>query len=186
MRRSDNVAIYTTAEQDARDLLAAVMKQHHPEFVEVGVRVNVLMATRARDEKTGEPKGESALRHHGWPAQALIKINGHRDRVAGKADADLYLDAERWDELTQRQRQALLHHELLHLEIQSDEDGNVVLDDCNRPKLRIRPHDYQMGGFYQVAEDYGADAPEVLTLADVNRKYVQLNLFDLVSEPVPA
>lgn len=157
------------------------MKQHHPELVELEVRITVLFANAPVDEKTGEVKGH-ALRHHGWPAQAVIKVNSHKDRVAGKADADLSLDEENWQRLTDRQREALLHHELLHLEVKSDDEGHAQTDDCGRPKLKIRPHDWEVGGFHQVAENYREDSPEAIALASLAKDWIRLDLFDLLTE----
>ncbi len=110
-------------------------------------------------------------------------MNSHLDRVAGKADADLKIDEENWNGLTDRQREALLHHELLHLEVKSDEEGHVQTDDCGRPKLKIRPHDWEAGGFNQVAEAYREDSPEAIALAGLAKEWVRLDLFDLLGEP---
>ena len=180
------MAIYRTADRNVTDLLRQVMNQHHPELLEYEVRITVLMANVATDPKTGEPKAPHALTHNGWPAQAIVKVNSHVDRVAGKADADLKIDEENWNGLTDRQREALLHHELLHLEVRCDEEGGVQTDDSGRPKLKIRPHDYDCSGFHQVAQTYREDAPEARALASLAKEWKRLDLFELLGEPETA
>ena len=56
---------------------------------------------------------------------------------------------------------AVLDHELSHLELVTDGYGNVKHDDLERPRLRIALHDWQFGWFDAVARRHGSDATEV-------------------------
>ncbi len=85
------------------------------------------------------------------------------DRAEGKADATVTVDGNRYDEWPLARLDAILDHELTHLEL-SLKDGAVQCDDLGRPKLRMRKHDQQYGWFNEVAERHGEDAVEVLQL----------------------
>jgi hypothetical protein len=79
--------------------------------------------------------------------------------VAGLADAEITLDADRWKELGRGKRIGLIDHELTHIELVYDDDG-LALDDNERPKLKLRKHDYEFGWFNEVVERHGNDSLE--------------------------
>lgn len=91
---------------------------------------------------------------------AFIKINSLKLRIKGMKDAEITLDKSVWDNLNDQARVALIDHELTHLQIATDKEGNVKYDDANRPKLKMRRHDYQMGWFREVALRHGEYSPE--------------------------
>ena len=87
-------------------------------------------------------------------------------------------------------------HELMHLDpvvegtttetVPSEEDPNLFrkvertffkTDDAGRPRLKIRLHDWQLGGFAAVAERHGEHAPEVVEARKLAERFGQL-LFD--------
>ncbi|TXH55560.1 MAG: hypothetical protein E6Q97_08545 [Desulfurellales bacterium] len=166
------MATFRTAEKEWVDLLAEVMKQHHPDLVEAGVTVGLLFAHAPRNDATGEPQGP-ALKHNGYPALAVVKINSQRDRVEGKPDATITLDGDRWPDESRESRVALLDHELAHLVLVRDEDGGIKTDDCFRPRLKCREHDFQLGGFWDVVERHGKDAVESRAYQDLHRGFSQ-------------
>src|SRR5690606_5222802 len=99
---------------------------------------------------------------NGYPAAAMVKINSYRDRVEGKADATIFIDADEWEGLDDPRREALIDHELQHLEVKRDPDtGAPLSDDAGRPKLKIRKHDHQYGWFDVIAERHGDASYEV-------------------------
>lgn len=80
----------------------------------------------------------------------------------GVADATIVICRPTWVTLSQRQRDALIDHELTHLERATDkEDGTFQVDAVNRPKLKMRRHDHQFGWFDEVAQRHGEASPEV-------------------------
>jgi hypothetical protein len=111
------------------------------------------------------------LKHHGYPALAVIKINSYQDRVEGKADCTVKIDGKEWGEWNPTKREAVLHHEFLHLEVVMDKSkdkktGEVTVhgpksDDIGRPKLKIRLHDFEVGIFKETAEKYRGDSGDV-------------------------
>ena len=108
---------------------------------------------------------------------ATIKINSYRDRVEGKADVTITIDGHHWDELSDAELAAVLDHELTHLELVIEEDGSVSRDDIDRPKLRMRKHDFQIGGFNEVAKRHKADSLEVQAVAKVGKGFVEQGVF---------
>jgi Putative phage metallopeptidase len=116
----------------------------------------------------------SSLVVGGYPAAAMVKITPLRDRALGVADAVIVVDARWWaDHPDELERRALIDHELTHLEVCSDPAGRVTIDgdgelvgkpvsdDRGRPKLRIRKHDFVIGGFIEVARRHKQRAVEV-------------------------
>jgi hypothetical protein len=56
----------------------------------------------------------------------------------------------------------VIDHELRHLMLaKNKKTGQIQLDDEGRPKLRIRPHDFEFGWFARTAELYGEESYEV-------------------------
>ena len=133
------MATYRKADPDAFAVIEELMAANHPELDEVKVRVGALFAYAPTDEETGEPKAP-AIKKYGMPTVATVRVVSQKDRVAGLPDAQILLDGEAWEhEWTDERKRAVIDRELLHLEVSRDEDGVVKLDDCNRPRLKLRP-----------------------------------------------
>lgn len=150
--------------------LAAMRDRFHAPLTEAGVAIDVLLVHAARDQND-EPKG-SALDHNGYPAAAVVKILSLEQRVAGRGDAEMVIDGDKWDEWSDAELDSLLDHELEHLELVIDKDGAVVRDDADRPKLKMRRHDWQHGGFYSIAKRHKEDAFEVQAVTAVAKEFV--------------
>ncbi len=160
---------------DLTALLDDVLSTHHQRLANHGVRIGLRMAFAAED-KDGNPKG-AALMHHGYPALALVRIVSHKDRVAGLPDAIIDVDGDRWPEQSDEEKIATLDHELTHLVPILARGGAVKLDDCHRPRLKMRKHDWQLGGFAEVVERHGVNAIEAQEFEKVSRKFRQMELF---------
>lgn len=140
----------------APDADACIEKIHaaHHEDLE-GVTVTALFVF---DTETTLP----CLKHQGYPAGAVVRITPVKDRALGIADATIVIDRAGWLALSQRQRDALIDHELTHLTRKIDkETGEMVVDVLERPKLAMRRHDWQYGWFDEVAQRHGEASPEV-------------------------
>ncbi len=142
--------------------LGQMMAAHHQPLSEADVTVDVLLVRNVDAE--GECI-DPALAHHGYPAAAVVKINSLSDRVEGKADATIKVDGNRWDEWPDARLDAILDHELTHLELKLKE-GVLQRDDVGRPMLRMRKHDQSYGWFNEIAERHGEDAVEVVQLKE--------------------
>lgn len=156
---------YELAPDDLVQTVKKVAKKYHPEIAK-HVEITVMLATN-----TNGP----ALMHNGYQAAAIIRRTTEKDRVAGLADAVLIIDGNRLDEWTAETVDALIDHELQHLEIVY-KDGEIARDNCGRPKLKLRKHDAQIGVFYSVIERHGPDALDtkiVAKLAEDTKQWVQ-------------
>ena len=184
------MATLSTAPAEVHELIGEVIREHHPDLAQAGVTVGALMAWA----KSGDP-----VKLHGYPCAATVKKNSVRDRLEGKPDATITIDSDHWDGLDDRQRAALIDHELTHLVPvligtieHKDSEGNVVerepvwkTDDAGRPVLQMRLHDWQLGGFRAVAERHGSAAPEVREWQRANERFRQ-SVFAWSDDTVPA
>lgn len=145
---------YLSATPEVGAMVREVMEAHHPRLIEAGVTVSAWMAL-------------GGLKHQGYAAAGIIKKNGVLDRMEGKADATMKLCAEQWEELDDASRRALIDHELTHLDpviesyvTEGPEKGQPIYetDGAGRPVLKIRLHDWQLGGFAEVVERHGEAA----------------------------
>lgn len=162
-----------TAREESRvyERMIHVRDQYHPALRDAGVTVELVGVSASRD-KNDEAAGP-ALKHHGYPARAIIKIRGLEDRAAGSDDARILFDADAEPEWSGAELDALLDHELAHLELVTDKDGGLVHDDVGRPKLRMRVHDFEIGGFHHIAKRHGPNAGETQQVAAVGSEAVR-------------
>lgn len=158
---------YSPAPTDLLSTLTDLRRRYHADLDRAGVTIRVLMAAN--------PDGD-ALRHHGYPALALVKINNLRDRAAGLDDATMLVDAGWWKDASDEEREAVLDHELTRIEVKKDDGGNPVLDDCERPKLGKRPCDFFFSGFTTIAKRYGAASQEHRAAQQVQEHWLQPTL----------
>jgi hypothetical protein len=149
---------YVRGHSEIEPYVTKMLERYHPQLRDAKVTFTYLFAHAAVD-KNGDPKGP-AVRFGGYAALAVIKIIGLKERADTRADAELTIDGDRWPELSEAGRYALVDHELEHLELKHDKDGNVQRDDLNRPKLVIRKHDHQFGWFDAIVRRHGKDAIE--------------------------
>lgn len=161
---------YDKPPKDAPSMVKELIKTVHTELAEAEVKVAVLSVLPSG---SSDKKQTPAIKHQGYPAIALIKINSVRDRAEGKADATILVDAKKWEEMTETQRRAVIDHELTHLQVVRDDQGHVESDDQGRPKLKMRLHDWQIGGFAEVANRNKAAAPEVMQAKAFNEEFMQ-------------
>jgi hypothetical protein len=171
---------YTHADDDTMRMLKEVADEYHAVLGEEGVTVSILMAHAAIGDD-GDPKGP-ALKHHGVPAFATIRRTTLKQRVAGMADAEMTIDGDRWPHMPVAQRRAIIDHELTHLDLVIKEDG-LERDDHGRPKLRLRPHDVEVGWFYEVAERHGDDSQERQQARAIAMDQHGQVLFSFVEQP---
>lgn len=145
---------YSVASEDVDRLIEQVRSEYYSPDLD-GVTIAALFVY---DLEATEP----VLMHGGYPAQAVCRITPVRDRALGVADAVIVIDRSNWLSLNVRERIALLDHEIHHLERVVDEDTELPkCDAVDRPKLRIRKHDRQLGWFDVIAQRHGDASAEV-------------------------
>ncbi len=55
-----------------------------------------------------------------------------------------------------------------------DKDGKLKRDDAGRPRIKLRKHDFELGGFFDVVERHKTSAPESQSYIDLHRKMSQM------------
>lgn len=169
--------IYEQApEAEVGAMVARVMAEHHKHLHELGVTIETLFARKYNKDE--EP--EAAIVIRGQVCGAKISISSLQDRVRGIADAKLIIDAEYgWERLAPSRREAMIDHELCHLQLAVDKDGNPKVDDHGRPKLKVRHHTFEISGFPEVMERHGEAAIEVHMIKVFAEEWGQYCLFPL-------
>ena len=76
-----------------------------------------------------------------------------------------------WKEMSKSQRLRLIWHELNHLQVQYDEDGNLMTDAEGRVKIWLQKHDLVVRSFKDEIEKFGLDAGTAPTAKYLGRAY---------------
>jgi hypothetical protein len=148
--------VYTVADKALVKLIGDTMKKHHAPLVDAGVTVSALLVSEG-------------LKHHGYPAAAVVKVNNLKDRVEGKADCTIVFDGDTLPNWPEGKTAAVVDHELQHVEVVLDDRGKVETDDIGRPKLKLRLHDFEVGGFTAIIERHKEAALEAQQINDATQ-----------------
>lgn len=132
--------------------------ESHAPLLAAKVKIDFVFALAAVDA-AGNQRG-SALMLHGQPCGGIARIIKYKDRVMGRGDVEVSLDGDWWALATAPEQRALLDHELHHFEVRM-EGKTVVTDDCGRPVVKMRKHDYDFGWFEVIAARHGEASFEV-------------------------
>ncbi len=110
-----------------------------------------------------------AVKHGGYPAAGKIRPCSLKDRLTKGYDAELLIDENKWNDMSQKRQLAFLDHESSHLALiprkkKKDDDEDALpykLDDLGRPKLKSVDGDANVGDmFLHVIARHGYDAIE--------------------------
>lgn len=153
--------IYENAPAECRQICDRMIERYHGPLKGAGVTIDLLFALPRTDSDGEVPVDAVALKLHGYPVAAMVKVNSYKLRVQGHADAEIIIDGDRWPTWSADEKESLIDHELEHLELKSDGHGNLVRDDLDRPKLRMRLHDHEFGWFDSIARRHGKASFEV-------------------------
>lgn len=147
--------LYQEAQQEMLDRLIAIVGKSHEPLEKNNVTIGVLLVREEGD------KPQPCLKLHGHPAIAIVSLTPIKHRAKGAPDALIEIDGVCWDDLCETEQDAVLDHELTHLELVLADGGSPKRDGCGRPKLRIRLHDHEYGWFHQIALRHGPASQEV-------------------------
>ncbi len=141
---------------DPRPIIARLVDQAE-EFADLRTGEPVIMVLFRLEQKRkggkvilGEmclPQWQGRLAAVAW--WMLVKISG-----GSPPDYILLLDNDWWSEASDREREALIHHELMHCMIGLDKEGDQRFDDEGNPVWDIRAHDLEE--FNATVRRYGA------------------------------
>jgi hypothetical protein len=166
---------YEKCDDEVEDLIQKVLGNWHKDRlflkrldeIDIGA-IFYLAKTDAEGKVIGPP-----LKLHGYACAATIKVNSLKHRAQGLADATICIDGESWKTSSNERRISLIDHELEHLERVVKNDAPAD-DDLGRPLLRVKLHDWQLGGFRVIAERHREAAWEVEMAQDFATEYGQL------------
>lgn len=148
---------YDAAPAASHERIAQLLEKYHGPLRDAGVKIDVLFALPTVN-KNGDDVGH-AVSHGGYRCAAKVRVIGLKDRAKGMGDAEIIVDGRQWDEWDDGERDAVLDHELEHLELVRKK-GVVKQDDLGRPKLRCIKHDHQYGWFDAIVRRHGVKSPE--------------------------
>lgn len=168
-------ATYAEVDEATRDLVHEVMEAHHEPLCVEGVKLDLVFAYAPVDEETGIKVGD-ALKHRGVRALAIARVVKLKDRAKGMGDGEIEIDGDDWQEYSRAERIALIDHELHHFVLDRDRKDEVKRDDLGRPRLKIRQHDFDIGGFYEVVARNPTHAFEGRAVIRVAGEMTQLEL----------
>lgn len=172
---------YTSAGLDTARRAKRLLKKkaYHESLVKARVRIDIIFAESVDGE-------EAPVKANGYPALAAASSVPAKYRGAVKGDGRIVIDKEAWGELTEKQRDALLDHELYHFEAVINE-GEIATDGNDRPRLRLRKHDVQLGFFSTIAREHGEHSQEVIQARALveHARDVFLPGFDVLAKPLP-
>jgi hypothetical protein len=141
--------IYSAAPSGVAERVAHLIKLFHPDLKDAGVKIDLLSVS------DDDLECEDALKVRGYPAYACIRAIEIKGRTMGRGDAEIVIDESKWMRLSDATRDAILDHELEHIELQITKKGRVKLDCAGRPKIKMRLHDVLYGHFISIAERHG-------------------------------
>lgn len=133
---------------------------------EANVRIDLVFAMCDRDENDATIRLNDAITHQGHKALGLASIRNLKQRTLMGHDGEILLDNDWWETAGERQREALLHHELYHFLVKK-QDGLVCTDDLGRPMLKMRKHDFEFGWFARTAARYGEFSQERIQAREI-------------------
>lgn len=131
---------YQPATKEVRNLVKEMRVKHYPKFEKAKIVV--------------------LLRFGKWDKWGEIGIVGKKQRVCGiDGDYVLTFNGDAWDHLSDKQKNALVFHELYHMARKKTKNGI---------KFKLRRHDVEE--FVEVAKRYGSWTPNLKSLQEVLAK----------------
>lgn len=155
---------YSKCPKSVSEVVQSLIEKFHPNLEHLDVKIDLLFVTSS----TAYP-----VMHGGYPAYAVVRSLGIKDRVMGRGDAEIVIDKEKFEKMADKERAALLDHELYHIEPKKDQFGGFALDGLGRPRLQMKKHDHHFGWFAEIARRHGMNSIEVKQAMLLRREYSQ-------------
>jgi hypothetical protein len=124
------------------------------------LKIDYVFAYGERDDVT-EALLQPAIKDKGREVQGICRKTNLKERALGHGDIEICLDGDWWETATTPQRLALLDHELHHVVVTDK------TDDMERPIIKLREHDFEVGWFRVIAERHGRASGECAQAAKV-------------------
>lgn len=114
------------------------------------IHVELFIKYGKRD-KEGNLKSP-AITKNGIAVPAQIKVVSNFNRITDDTDVKIILNAELWQELTEKEKISTLDNMLAYLQIKEDKDGEplTISESCDKVQLKLRHPDFYCEGFVDV------------------------------------
>lgn len=148
---------YTQAPDEVHRRIKDLIEKHYSDTLGsdgVSVKIDVLMA---HEDEEDTP----AVLLNGYPCLAVIRVLNLKDRTMERGDAEIVIDNGKYEAMDPEERDALLDHELYHLELKLDKFDRPKRDAQGRPLLGLKKHDRQFGWFDAIARRHGNASAEL-------------------------
>ncbi len=143
---------YSQCPTEVTSRAEALIKKFHPDLKAAEVTIDYIFVSS---------DAPAPLKLHGVRALAIVRIVSTKDRAKGQSDAEIQIDELAYDAMTPAKRDALLDHELEHLVVKRNQQNEFAIDSNNRPKLKMRPHDVDVGWFETIAQRHKENSVEL-------------------------
>lgn len=141
------------------------------------IKIDYLFAYGDRDDVTLALTSHAIVKN-GCVLQGQCRKTSLKERALGHGDAEVMLDGDWWETANPAQQAALLDHELHHIVV------TEKTDDCERPIIKLREHDFEVGWFRVIAERHGKNSRECAQAAKVMLDHGQAFWPDISGETI--
>lgn len=113
---------------------------------------------------------QPSLKKNGIPVIALTKPVSTKDRIIKKYDVEIVVDGNRWNELNDDLRLAVLDHEVSSIIVMLDKEGNVSRDTSERPKVKIKKDNLMFSGSSDTLARHGENSQEFIKFNELSAR----------------
>jgi len=138
---------FDKARPETEKLVTEIADLYHADISDYQVSVGVVMAHPPLDSD-GVRKGP-ALKEFRSETPFKVQLVNTADKLDCAHDVKLFLDFDIWETSTDARRRAIIDSALTRITLVR-KDEEVVLDDLNRPKLKLRDYDYVHFGYSEL------------------------------------
>ena len=160
-------------------ILENLLKEERYQFFEdYEVKVVMFFKYGKRDKDVNLKK--NAISKNGAPCAAQVRLISAFNRQTDNYDVKIILDGDIWKDLSKEERIAVVDHELSHIQIVVDADGEPVMinEQSDKVKLKCIHDDIQMWGFSEIIDRHGKNSQELQVLQSLVKRYKHLLDFD--------
>jgi hypothetical protein len=167
----------TNAPQEVYETMEELIEDKYPDLHSFGVTITAQMS-----------QTNNGLKQHGYPVCIITKGTTEKDRAAPikMRDVRILIDQTTWFFLSDEDKRGALDEALYAIDVQTEEvmiseehpdkpgtfwsvrKHRAKLDECGRPKIKIRPCDIFIKGYTEVAERNGLHCVAVKQLAEIS------------------
>jgi hypothetical protein len=162
---------YQRCGKEVEEMASAILVEHdcYRDILDSKLKIDYVFAIPEYDED-GKPKGDS-IKKDGYKVLGQCRVINLKDRAKGLGDVEILIDMPWWEAAKTKEAVALLDHELFHITVRKNKGGVFLRDDLNRPKVRMRKHDVQVGWFSVVAKRNGDNSQEQQQAAEIMERH---------------